>query len=244
MNIKVYDNENLAGKASAMLIGAQILRKPESVLGFATGSTPVIAYKELIKMTDGKLLDWGRITTFNLDEYVGLPADHDQSYQYFMKEKLFNHVNLREKAIHLPDGMAKDPEAECMAYERAIREAGGVDLQLLGIGRNGHIGFNEPATAFAPHTQCVELTDDTIEANARFFSKADDVPRKALTMGIGTIMRAWQIVLIATGADKARAVSSMVLGPIDPQCPASILQTHPRVTIILDRAAAVALSRS
>ncbi len=241
--IRVFERTENAGQAGAMLIGGQMIRKPDSIFGLATGSTPVTTYKQLIKMTDDKLLDWNRVTTFNLDEYVGLPGDHEQSYKTFMKAKLFDFVNIRPEAIHIPDGMAEDPGAECMAYERKIREAGGIDLQLLGIGRNGHIGFNEPSDVFKTLTHCVDLSDDTIEANARFFSQPSRVPRQAISMGVGTIMKAWQIVLIATGSDKARAVAAMVQGPIDPQCPASILQTHPRVTVLLDRAASVALSR-
>jgi glucosamine-6-phosphate deaminase len=243
MNIRVFDNEAQAGEAAATLITAQVLRKPESVIGLATGSTPLDTYHHLIKLTQKKILDWSRVTTFNLDEYVGLPADHPQSYLEFMKNKLFNQINIRPEAINIPDGMADDIAAECLSYERKIRQAGGIDLQLLGIGRNGHIGFNEPNTVFATRTHCAELTEDTIAANARFFSNAADVPRKAVSMGIGTIMRSWQIVLLATGSNKARAVAAMVQGDVDPQCQASILQTHSNVTILLDRAAAVALSR-
>lgn len=243
MNIRVYDNEAQAGQAAATLITAQILRKPESVIGLATGSTPLDTYNHLIMMTQKKILDWSRVITFNLDEYVGLPGDHPQSYFDFMKKKLFDQVNIRPEAINIPDGMAEDIDAECLAYERKIRQAGGIDLQLLGIGSNGHIGFNEPDTVFSTRTHCAALTEETIESNARFFNKAADVPSKAISMGVGTIMQAWQIVLLATGSNKARAVAAMVQGDIDPQCQASILQTHPNVTVLLDRAAAVALNR-
>lgn len=243
MNIRVFDNEAQAGRAAATLIAAQMLRKPTGILGLATGGTPIDAYRHLIDLTRKGALDWSRLTTFNLDEYVGLPADHEQSYAAYMQEKLFAAVNMRPEAAFLPDGMAEHPKEECIAYERKIRDAGGIDLQLLGIGRNGHIGFNEPDTVFSPRTHCVDLSEDTIEANARFFDKADDVPRQAISMGIGTIMKAKSVLLIATGSSKARAVSAMVQGPIDPQCPASVLQVHPDVTVLLDRAAAVALSR-
>ncbi|MEA4888488.1 MAG: glucosamine-6-phosphate deaminase [Clostridiaceae bacterium] len=242
MNIRVFDNELQAGQAAALLIAAQIMAKPESVIGLATGSTPLQAYQELARLYQAGVLDWGRVTTFNLDEYLGVAPDHDQSYRNFMMRNLFSKVNMRPEAIHVPNGKAADPAAECLAYERDIRAAGGVDLQLLGLGRNGHIGFNEPASEFVPLTHVVDLTDDTIDANARFFSKAADVPKQALSMGIGTIMQARQVVMIVTGANKARAVRAMVQGAIDPQCQGSILQAHAHVTVLLDRPAAAALN--
>lgn len=241
MNIRVFENEVQAGQAAALLIASQILAKPDSVVGLATGSTPLQAYQELVRLYQAGVLDWGRVTTFNLDEYLGLAADHEQGYRNFMVRNLFGKINMRPDAIHVPNGLAADAAAECLAYERAIRAAGGIDLQLLGLGRNGHIGFNEPARFFTPLTHVIDLTPDTIEANARFFGKAAEVPRQALSMGIGTIMQAGKIVMLVTGAHKARAVQAMVQGPIDPQCPGSILQTHARVTVLLDRPAATAL---
>jgi glucosamine-6-phosphate deaminase len=242
MHIQVFDNELQAGQAAATLIAAQILNNPESVLGFATGSTPLPAYQELVRLTQNGILDWSRITTFNLDEYVGISADHEQSYRAFMMKNLFDKVNIKQEAVHVPNGVAEDPEEECLAYERAIRQTCGIDLQLLGLGRNGHIGFNEPDTAFTTLTHVVDLTDDTIDANARFFEKSSDVPRQAMSMGIGTIMQAKKIVMIVTGASKARAVRSMVCNPVDPNCPGSVIQLHANTVVLLDRPAATALN--
>ncbi|MBP8989036.1 MAG: glucosamine-6-phosphate deaminase [Clostridia bacterium] len=244
MNIRVFDNERQAGLAAAYLIAAQIVGKSEAVIGLATGSTPIPAYQELIRLTQAGVLDWSRVTTFNLDEYVGLPGDHEQSYRAFMMKNLFDKVNIRKEAIHIPNGMAEDLTEECIAYERAIQARGGIDLQLLGLGRNGHIGFNEPDQVFSTMTHVVNLTEDTIEANARFFSRSEDVPRQAISMGIGTIMKARKIVMLATGAQKARAVRSMICQAVDPACPASILQLHADVTVLLDHAAATALNHS
>jgi len=243
MLIRVFENEVQAGQAAALLIGAQIVRKPDSVIGLATGSSPVTAYLELVRMCQAGVVDWSRVTTFNLDEYVGLAPDHHQSYRAFMMKNLFSKVNIRPEAIHVPNGIAANPAEECLTYERTIRAAGGVDLQLLGLGRNGHIGFNEPDTLFSTLTHVVDLTDDTIDANARFFVKRSDVPKQAISMGVGTIMQARQIIMLVTGTDKARAVSGMVQGMIDPKCQGSILQAHSNVTVLLDRAAATALNR-
>ncbi len=242
MHIQVFDNELKAGQAAAMLIAAQILSDPESVIGLATGSTPLPAYQELVRLTQNGILDWSRVTTFNLDEYVGLPGDHEQSYRAFMMKNLFGKVNIKPEAIHVPNGIAADPGAECLAYERAIRQTCGINLQLLGLGRNGHIGFNEPDTDFTTLTHVVDLTEDTIDANARFFEKASDVPRQAMSMGIGTIMQAKKIVMLVTGASKARAVRSMICNPVDPHCPGSVIQLHANAVVLLDRAAATALN--
>ncbi|MDW7656015.1 MAG: glucosamine-6-phosphate deaminase [Bacillota bacterium] len=242
MIIRVFDNEMQAGQAAALMIAAQILGEPASVLGLATGGTPVMTYHELVRLTVGGILDWSRVTTFNLDEYQGLPGEHDQSFRFFMMKNLFDKVNIKPDSIHIPDGVAEDPATECLTYERLIRESGGIDLQLLGLGRNGHIGFNEPATSFSPLTHVVDLTEDTIQDNARFFNKSDQVPQQALSMGIGTIMKARKIVMLVTGAAKARAVRSMICGPVDPRCPGSILQLHAAVTVLLDRPAATALN--
>ncbi len=238
MVIQVFDNERQVAQAGAALIATQLLDEPESVLGFATGSTPLGVYAELVRLYEEGVISFGDATTFNLDEYYGIRRDHNQSYYYFMMENLFSKVNLPQENIHLPNGDAEDPVEECHAYEEAIAEAGGVDLQLLGIGRNGHIGFNEPSAVFQRATHLVDLTDDTIEANSRFFDSAADVPRQALSMGIGTIMDAYKILMVATGKNKAEAVRDMIQGNIDPQCQASILQVHPNVTVLLDKEAA------
>ena len=242
MNIRVFDNEMQAGQAAALLIAAQILNKPESVIGLATGSTPLKTYQELVRLTGSGILNWSRVTAFNLDEYLGLPAEHEQSYRFFMMKHLFSKINLEAGSIHIPNGMAEDPDAECLSYERQIREHGGIDLQLLGLGHNGHIGFNEPDATFTTMTHAVSLTEETIQANARFFSSPAQVPQKALSMGIGTIMQAQNIVMLVTGPAKARAVRNMICGPVDPRCPGSVLQLHAAVTVLLDRPAATALN--
>ncbi|NLO35760.1 MAG: glucosamine-6-phosphate deaminase [Clostridiaceae bacterium] len=241
MNIRVFDNEAQAGQAAALVIAAQIVKKPDSVIGLATGGTPVLTYQDLARLTKSGILDWDRVTTFNLDEYLGLAGDHEQSFRAFMVKNLFSKVNIKPDAIHIPDGLAKDPEAESLAYERSINTRGGIDLQLLGLGRTGHIGFNEPDSLFSTRTHVVDLTADTISANARFFANPSDVPRQAMTMGIGTIMQAREILMLVTGAEKARAVRGMVCNPVDPQCPGSVLQLHANVTVFLDRPAATAM---
>ena len=244
MVIQIFDNEKQVAQAGAALIATQLLDVPESVLGFATGSTPLGIYSELTRLYEEGVISFATARTFNLDEYYGLAREHEQSYFRFMHENLFNHVNLKPENIHLPNGEAEDADEECRLYEDAIREAGGVDLQLLGIGHNGHIGFNEPGSFFPKATHKVRLTDDTIHMNARFFASEEEVPREALSMGIGTIMDAEKILVVATGANKADAVYEMVAGQIDPQCPASILQVHPRVTLLLDREAAARLDEA
>lgn len=238
MNVRVYQDAEAIGTAAAALFAARVIEKPNAVLGLATGSTPIPTYKKMTEMYTSGAVDYSQVTTYNLDEYVGLDHDHPQSYYYFMMENLFRHINVPKESIHVLSGTAADPAAECAAYEKAIAQAGGIDLQILGIGRNGHIAFNEPAEAFAPVTHVVNLTESTIEANTRFFQSSDEVPRQALSMGIGSIMKAKAIVLIATGADKAQAVKAMVDGPVTPSCPASILQLHPQTTIMLDAPAA------
>lgn len=238
MVIQVFDNEKQVAQAGAALIATQLLDEPESVLGFATGSTPLGVYAELVRLYEEGVISFGDAMTFNLDEYYGISSEHNQSYYYFMMENLFSKVNLPKENIHLPNGDAADPDEECRSYEEAIAEAGGIDLQLLGIGRNGHIGFNEPSDLFQRATHLVDLTEDTIEANSRFFASPADVPRQALSMGIGTIMDAYKILLVATGRNKAEAVRDMIQGHIDPKCQASILQVHPNVTVLLDKEAA------
>ena len=234
--IKVTDYNEMSKKA-ANIIAAQITLKPNSVLGFATGSSPVGTYQELARKNKAGEIDFSEITTVNLDEYKGLPVEHEQSYIRFMNENLFDHVNIDKANTFLPNGMAEDPAAECERYEALIESLGGIDLQLLGFGHNGHIGFNEPSDHFEKGTYCVSLTERTIEANKRFFETADDVPRQAFTMGIGTIMAAKKIVVVVSGEDKADAVKACVTGPITPAVQGSILQLHPDVTIVCDEAA-------
>lgn len=238
MNVRVYKDADAIGAAAASLFAAQVIAKPNTVLGLATGSTPIPTYRKMAELYKEGAVDYSAVTTYNLDEYVGLDHDHDQSYYYFMHDNLFKYINIPEEQIHVLSGTAADPAAECAEYDAAIDAAGGIDLQILGIGRNGHIAFNEPADVFPPKTHVVNLTESTIDANKRFFASADDVPRQALTMGIGSIMKAKSILIIATGADKAEAVKAMIKGDIDPRCPASVLQLHPQVTVMLDEAAA------
>jgi len=230
-----YDNTS---SAVADIIADCINTKANTVLGLATGGTPVGAYKKLIEMQSAGKLDFSRVTCFNLDEYHPIAATNDQSYKYFMKDNLFDHINIDPANTHIPDGMAADVQTECIAYEQKIAAASGIDLQLLGIGMNGHIGFNEPASAFSRVTNYVELEASTIEANSRYFDSADEVPKHALTMGIGTIFAARQIVMMITGAAKANIAEAAVLGNITPQVPASILQLHPNVMLVMDGDAA------
>ena len=224
---------------AALLVAAHIIVKPDLVLGLATGSTPIGMYAELGNMQSSLRLDFSKITTFNLDEYIGLPTDHHQSYHYFMYENFFSHINIREENINIPDGMAPDPQAECIHYEDKIQQAGGIELQILGIGRNGHIGFNEPAEAFEPRTHIALLKEDTRKANARFFDDAiNKVPTGALSVGMGTIMKAQEIILLANTPSKAEAIYQAIQGPVHPQIPASILQLHPKTTMIIASEAA------
>ena len=221
----------------ARLFAAQITLKPASVLGLATGSTPVGMYAELVtKYKEGRL-DFSAVRTVNLDEYVGLTGDNDQSYRYFMNHNLFDLVNIDKANTHVPNGMAADPAAECAAYDQVVESMGGVDIQLLGIGNNGHIGFNEPCGHFPVDTHLVDLTESTITANARFFATMDEVPRQALTMGIGTIMKAKKVVLMASGKAKAQIIRDTMFGPVTPNVPASVLQLHPDALVFVDEEA-------
>lgn len=229
--IHVSSYEELSRKA-ADLIAAQILLKPDCVLGLATGSTPIGAYQNLVRKYQQGDLDFSRLTTYNLDEYLGLAGDHPQSYRYFMNDNLFNHVNMRPECTHVPDGCAADPNAFGRAYDQAIADMGGIDLQLLGIGNNGHIAFNEPADVFVAETHTVTLKQSTIEANKRFFNSIDEVPTQAITMGMGSIMKAKKVLLIADGPAKKEAIEKSFYGPITPEVPASILQLHPDLTVI------------
>ena len=235
--IKTKDYADMSRKA-ANIIAAQVIMKPDCVLGLATGSTPIGTYKELIKAYENGDLDFSLVKTANLDEYRGLEKTNDQSYDYFMKANLFNHININFDNLNIPNGENPDADAECKRYEEVVKALGGQDLQLLGMGHNGHIGFNEPADEFVKETHCVDLQESTIQANKRFFEKVEDVPTQAYTMGINTIMQAKMILVIVSGADKAEIVKKAFFGPVTPQVPASILQMHPNVVVVVDEAAA------
>ena len=234
--IEAKDYNDMSRKA-ANIISAQVIMKPHAVLGLATGSTPVGAYKQLVEWYNKGDLDFANVTSVNLDEYKGLSPENDQSYRYFMNTNLFNHVNINKERTFVPNGLEPDSEKACAAYNETIRSVGGIDLQLLGLGNNGHIGFNEPGAAFEKETHCVDLTESTIQANSRLFERMEDVPRQAYTMGIQTIMFARSVLMIASGEDKAQAVYNMCYGKITPECPASILQLHTNCTVIADEAA-------
>ena len=236
--IQVCPGSAEASHAVAELMAETIRQTPSCVLGLATGGTPMQTYRELVRAHQTARLDFSGVTTFNLDEYVGLGGEHPQSYRYFMQQQLFDHVNVDPQRTHVPNGMAADLAAHAVEYERLIAEAGGIDLQLLGIGHNGHIAFNEPGASRDSRTRVVPLTEQTIEKNARFFDSAEQVPRTAITMGIGTILEAKRIVMLATGRGKAEAIRLAVEGEIDESHPASLLRLHPAVTIVLDRDAA------
>lgn len=239
MKMKIYaakDYEDLSRKA-ANIIAAQVLLKPNTVLGLATGSTPVGTYRQLIEKYNNGDLDFSLVSSINLDEYRGLPGEHDQSYRYFMNHNLFDHINIDKANTNVPDGLAEDSAAECRRYDDIISAHGGTDLQLLGIGGNGHIGFNEPASAFQKGTHLVTLTDETRQSNARFFSSLNEVPTHAFTMGIGGIMAAARVLLLANGEAKAKALCDSFFGPITPEVPASVLQLHGDCIVIADEAA-------
>ena len=238
MRIIVTKNYDDMSRKAANIISAQITTKPNCVLGLATGSTPIGTYKVLVDRYNKGDLDFSQVSTVNLDEYRGLDHDNDQSYYYFMMNNLFKHVNIDLNRTHVPDGTIADSDKACADYEEIVKSYGGVDLQLLGLGHNGHIGFNEPASEFPKATHCVDLTESTIQANARFFEKLEDVPTQAYTMGIGTIMAAKKILLVASGKDKAEIVKKAFFGPVVPEVPASILQMHQDVTIVIDEDAA------
>ena len=237
MRIIATKNYDEMSRAAASLIAAQVLQKPDSVLGLATGSSPIGAYKKLIQWYQAGALDFSACSTLNLDEYVGLTSDNDQSYAYFMRQNLFDHINIKPENLNIPDGTNPDAAGECARYDGVIEAFGGADLQLLGIGRNGHIGFNEPGDCFIKETHVVDLAENTIDANARFFASRDDVPKQAISMGIGAIMNAKKVLLCASGEEKAEAIYNTVCGPITPKCPGSILQLHPNVVLVADEAA-------
>ena len=234
--IRAKDYNDMSRKA-ANIISAQVILKPDSVLGLATGSSPVGTYDQLVEWHHKGDVDFSEVTTVNLDEYYGMAADNEQSYHYFMHSHFFDHVNVDPAHINLPDGTELDAERECARYDALLESLGDVDLQLLGIGRNGHIGFNEPGDRYAKGTHCVDLAPSTIEANKRFFASADEVPRRAYSMGIHTIMTAKKVLVVASGEYKAWAVRASCLGPVTPQVPGSILQLHHDAIIIADQAA-------
>ena len=234
--IQAKDYDDMSRKA-ANIISAQVILKPNCVLGLATGSTPLGTYSNLIDWYKKGDLDFSQVSSVNLDEYRGLPADNDQSYRYFMKTNLFDQVNIDQSRTYVPNGMEPDSDKACRDHDNIINELGGSDLQLLGLGLNGHIGFNEPADEFPKGTHCVDLTQSTIEANSRFFASIDEVPTQAYTMGIQSIMLAKKILIIASGANKAEIIAKAFLGPVTPEVPASILQMHPDVTLVADEAA-------
>jgi glucosamine-6-phosphate deaminase len=235
----IISNDALSGSHVAARVVARLVHeKPDAVIGLATGSTPLLLYKELIRMHREEGLDFSRVTTFNLDEYVGLSADHEQSYHRFMQDNLFSQINIKPENIHIPDGMTADISAFCADYERAIADAGGIDLQVLGIGSDGHVGFNEPTSSFASRTRIKTLTRQTVADNARFFDNDESkVPHHCITMGIGTIMDARMNLMLAFGANKAAAVAATVEGPVSSIMPASILQHHAAAKLFIDEAA-------
>lgn len=241
MRIVILENAQEVAEFGANHIISLLKKRPNSVLGLATGTTPINLYKQLVAAYNANKVSFKQATTFNLDEYLGLAGAHPQSYRYFMNEHLFNHVDINKENTFVPDGSAADPVKGCAEYEQNIQDKGGVDLQLLGIGRNGHIGFNEPSSSLASRTRVKTLTADTVNANKRFFSEGEFQPHLAITMGIGTITEAREVLLLATGSDKAEAIKNTIEGPLAARCPGSILQMHPHATIVIDQEAALGL---
>lgn len=242
MRIIVTKDYDELSKYAANIIASQVRLKSDSVIGLATGSTPIGAYQELIRQCKEENLDFSEVKTFNLDEYVGLEADHNQSYRHFMNHQLFNHINIPMENTHVPNGKAEDELTECKSYDEKIKAAGHIDLQLLGMGSDGHIGFNEPNDSFVVSTNVVDLQQPTIDANSRFFASADEVPRQAITMGYMSIMQAQRILFVVSGKSKAEVVKQALQGPVTPQVPASILQLHRDVIVVLDEEAASELA--
>ena len=234
--IKGKDYKDMSRKA-ANIISAQIILKPDSVMGLATGSTPIGIYDQLVKWYEKGDLDFSSVVSINLDEYKGLSGDNDQSYRYFMNKHLFDRINIKKENTYVPNGLEPDSKKACQEYNDIIEKFGGIDMQLLGLGHNGHIGFNEPGEAFEKETHCVDLTKSTIEANKRFFEREEDVPKQAYTMGIKSIMQAKKIIIVVSGKDKADIVKKAFLGPVTPEVPASVLQLHNDVTLVGDKEA-------
>lgn len=230
-------DEREVGRIVAGIIADEINAKPDAVLGLATGSTPICTYEELVRKYKRGEIDFSKVCTVNLDEYKGLSPENNQSYRFFMNNQLFDHINIKKENTHLPDGLEEDGEKACIKYEACLRQVGAPDIQLLGLGLNGHIGFNEPSNVFSKTTHCVDLTESTIEANSRFFATMDDVPKQAYTMGIGSIMKARTIILIVTGAKKRDILHEVINGDVRPEVPATILQMHADVIVVADEAA-------
>lgn len=243
MEVIIKNDAHEVSKEAAQIFSEQLDKKAASVLGLATGSTPLGLYRELVHLSRANLIDFSRVRTFNLDEYIGLPPDHPASYHSYMHKNLFSKINIPKESTHLPNGMASNIPKHCAEYEEAIRRAGGIDLQLLGLGADGHIAFNEPSSSLSSRTRLKTLTPGTIADNARFFGGEAEVPRHVITMGIATIMEARHCVVLAVGEAKAGAVAKMVEGPISADCPASILQMHPQCTLIIEDGAASGLRR-
>jgi len=242
MEVKISPTYEALSKQAAEFVAELLNAKPNAVLGLATGSSPIGLYRELVRMHKDEGLDFSQVTTFNLDEYVGLPADHPQSYHYFMYENLFKHINVPKEHIHIPSGTTKNYRAFCQWYENRIKECGGIDMQVLGIGSDGHIAFNEPTSSLASRTRLKTLARQTIEDNARFFDRAEEVPIYAITMGVGTILEARHLLLVANGENKADAVAKMIEGPVTSMITASALQLHPHAKVFIDDAAASKLT--
>ena len=237
MKLLIEESYEDMSRRAADVIAEVVVEKPNCVLGLATGSTPIGLYADLVSDCKEGKISFKDVSTYNLDEYRGLAGDHDQSYRYFMNTNLFNHVNINKERTFVPNGLEPDSEKACAAYNEIIRSVGGIDLQLLGLGNNGHIGFNEPGAAFEKETHCVDLTESTIQANKRFFEKVEDVPTQAYTMGIKNIMQARKVLLIVSGEGKAEILDKVLYGPVTPQVPASILQLHNDLTVVADEAA-------
>ena len=237
--MRIYVGEDYKGmsRKAANIISAQIILKPDSVMGLATGSTPIGIYDQLVKWYEKGDLDFSSVVSINLDEYKGLSGDNDQSYRYFMNKHLFDRINIKKENTYVPNGLEPDSKKACQEYNDIIEKFGGIDMQLLGLGHNGHIGFNEPGEAFERESHCVDLTKSSIEANKRFFEREEDVPKQAYTMGIKNIMQAKKILVVVSGEDKAAILKEVLYGPITPEVPASILQLHNDVTIVADAAA-------
>lgn len=242
MLLMIRKDYDAISKEGARIVAELVRKKPDCVLGFATGSSPLGMYRELIRMHREDGLDFSKVTTFNLDEYVGLPPEHEQSYHYFMWENLFKHINVGPRHVNIPHGMADDIEGHCVWYEEQIEKAGGIDLQLLGIGGNGHIAFNEPGSSLGSRTRIKTLTEKTRQDNAHSFDSMDQVPKYAMTMGVGTIMDARKLLMLASGKGKANAIKNTTEGPISAMVPATIVQMHQHATLLIDEAAASSLS--
>lgn len=243
MKVIIAKDYNEMSEIAANIMIESIQTKPESVLGLATGSTPLGMYQKLVESYKKGIVDFSKVKTFNLDEYVGLPGTHPQSYQYFMDQNLFHLVNIQKENTHVPSGVSKNLEEECKAYDKSIEYAGGVDIQILGIGNNGHIGFNEPDTELKVNTHITELTKDTIQANSRFFQTPQEVPHQAITMGVASIMKAKKILLLASGASKAEIIQRLLEGKINTLVPASLLQVHSDVIVLVDQEAGALLTQ-